>query len=494
MTISTIFLILMYIFNITSVISIVFIRRDDTGVTLAWLLVFIFLPYIGLVLYFFFGSTYKMRRMSKKFGMTEIEELYSKNLDDQLEKILSDKIQFYDLETEKYRDMIIMNTKNAMSYYTENNTVELLTSAEEKFSRMFEDIKKATKKIDVLYFIFKTKDNIGKEFLSLLISKLNEGVEVNIIYDSLGCLKTRLKDFKKFKKSGGRVYKYLPNNISSFFNINYRMHRKMVIIDEKVAYTGGINVGDEYFGLKKINKPWRDTSIRLTGNSVLSLEIRFLADLVFLQNQTWHNFHKNKFDYEAAIQKKLSMPINTNGNVGIQILSSGPNSEYEMIKDAYIKMITSSKKYIYIQSPYFVPDRTILDSLRLAAKAGVDVRIMLPGIPDKRYVYYVTLSYLEQLLSYGIKVYLHSGFIHAKTIVMDDHVSTIGTTNMDIRSFKLDYEVNAVIYNTNFAYICRDTFLNDINDCRVLDFYSYSKRSLWTKFCESVCRFISPLA
>lgn len=493
MNFSTFFLILMYTLNIASVISIVFIRRDDTGVTLAWLLVFFFLPYIGLILYFFFGSTYKIRRMSKKYGMTEIEDLYSKNLNEQLEEIISDKIKFNEEETEKYRDMIILNTKNAMSYYTENNTIDLLINAEEKFTRMFEDIKNATKRIDILYFIFKPKDDIGIRFISLLISKLHEGVEVNLIFDGMGCLTTHMHNFNELKKAGGKVYKFLPAMLSSFLNLNYRMHRKMVIIDGQIAYTGGINVGDEYFGLKKINKPWRDTSIRLTGTSVLALQIRFWADLVFLQNQIWHNKHNYEAMYQEKVENTLSKPIKA-GNVGIQILSSGPSSKYEMIKDGYVKMITSAKKYVYIQSPYFVPDRTILDSLRLAAFSGVDVRIMIPGIPDKRYVYYVTLSYVEKLLSYGIKVYLHSGFIHAKTIVMDDHVSTVGTANMDIRSFKLDYEVNAFIYNTDFAVKCRDTFLSDINDCTSLDFNSYSKRSLWNKFCESVCRFIAPLA
>lgn len=489
----TFLLILMYILNLSSVISIIFIRRDDTGVSFAWLLIFFFVPYLGFILYFFFGSTYKIRRMSKKYGMFEIEELYSRNLDEHVEEIVSQKIKFNDPETEKYRDMIVLNTKNAMSYYTQDNDVELLINAEDNFSRMFDDIKNATKRVDVLYFIFKAKDDIGKKFISLLISKIQAGVEVNLIFDGMGCLTTHMRDFNELKKAGGKVFKFLPSSLSSFFNLNYRMHRKIVIIDGQIAYTGGINVGDEYFGLKKINKPWRDTGIRLTGTSVLAMQIRFWADLIFLENQTRHRKYNSEVIYQEKIENSLSKPIET-GNVGIQILSSGPSSKYEMIKDGYVKMITSAKKYLYIQSPYFVPDPVILDSLRLAAASGVDIRIMIPGIPDKIFVYYVTLSYIEILLSYGVKVYLHSGFIHAKTIVMDDHVSTVGTTNMDNRSFKLDYEINAFIYNTDFAIKCRDTFLNDINDCTILDYNSYIKRSLWNKFWESVCRFISPLA
>lgn len=493
MRLSTFFLVLMYTLNIASVISIVFIRRYDTGVTFAWLLVFLFLPYIGLVLYFFFGSTYRMRVMSRRYGMNEIEERYSRDLHSHIQDMGGDKIQFNEQETEKYRDMIILNTKNAMSYYTEDNNVELLINASEKFSRMFEDIEKATESIYALYFIIRAKDEIGKKFISLLAAKAREGIEVKLIYDGIGCLETHMSDFNELKQAGGKVYRFLPSMLSSFLHINYRMHRKMVIIDRQIAYTGGINVGDEYFGTGCKKTLWRDTSIRLTGTSVLALQMRFLADLVFLQNQSSRNINTREISDKEQLKELCSKSIEI-GKVGVQILSSGPSGNCEVIKDAYVKMITSAKKYLYIQSPYFVPDKTILDSLRLSAASGVDVRIMVPGVPDKKYVYYVTLSYLEDLLNAGIKVYLHSGFIHAKTLVIDNHVSTVGTTNVDIRSFRLDYEVNAFIYNTDFAKKCRDTFFNDIKDCKQLDIETYCKRRLWYRMCESVCRLIAPLA
>jgi cardiolipin synthase A/B len=490
---STFFLIIMYLFNIVSVISLIFIKRDDTGVTFAWLLVFFFLPYIGFILYFFIGSKYGMSVMSSKYGMSEIEEKYSKKLGKQIHDIVADKIQFNEAETEKYRDMIILNSKDAMSYFTQNNNVELLINAQQKFPRLFEDIENATKSIEVLYFIFKSKDDIGKKFISLLIEKANQGVEVKLIYDSIGCLNTHMSDFKELKKAGGQVYRFLPSMLRSFLLINYRMHRKMVIIDGKIAYTGGINVGDDYFGSEKINKQWRDTSIRLTGNSVLSLQARFWADLVFLQNQSLTKKNKVESIFDENLMENLYNPVEE-GSAGVQILSSGPSSRYETIKDGYIKMITTAKKYLYIQSPYFVPDKTLLDSLKLAGYSGIDVRIMLPGIPDKKYVHFISVSYVEELLNASIKVYLHSGFIHAKTLVIDDHVSTVGTANMDIRSFSLDYEVNAFIYNTNFAIKCRDTFLNDIKECTILNIGTYYKRGFWKKFFESLCRFIAPLA
>ena len=487
------FLFLMYLFNIISVISIIFIKRDNTGVKFAWLLVFLFLPYIGFIFYFFCGSTYRMRVMSLKYGMSDIEERYTKDIDEHIKQIEDGTIQFNEEETKKYKDMIIFNSKNAMSFYTQNNNVELLVNGEEKFPRLFKDIEEATESIDVLYFIIKAKDNIGKKFISLLANKAREGLKVKLIYDGIACLETHRSDFDELIKAGGKVYRFLPSMVSNFIHINYQMHRKIVIVDGEIAYTGGINVGDEYFILNNPKDPWRDTSIRLTGTSVLALQIRFWADLVFLENQKWSKKRNYDLKHDKQFEKMLLNP-DTNGNAGVQIVSSGPSSKYEMVKDSYVKMISSAKKYLYLQTPYFIPDQILLDSLRIAAISGVDVRVMLPGIPDKKIVYNVTLSYVEELLSAGIKVYFYSGFIHAKTMVMDDHVSTVGTTNMDIRSFKLDYEVNAFIYNTTFALKCRDTFMNDIERSKNVDIKNFFNRSLWNKICESISRFIAPLA
>ncbi len=493
MNLSNVFLILMYVINIASVLTLIFVKRSDTRVIFAWLLVFYFLPYVGFILYFFIGSKYRMRVMSKKYGMSEIEEKYNKVLDKQIHDIAADKIQFKEVETEKYKDLIEMNSKNAMCYFTQNNNVELLINAQENFSRIFEDIKNATKSIEVMYYIFKSKDNVGKEFISLIKEKASQGVKVTLIYDGIGSLHTHMSDFNELKEAGGNVYRFLPSMLKSFLFVNYRLHRKIVIVDGKIAHTGGINVGDEYFGLKKINKPWRDTTIRLTGNSVLSLQTRFWTDLVFLQNQSFTKKNRAKLMFDEKLLKSFYSPIEE-GTLGVQILSSGPSSRNDTIKDGYVKMITTAKKYLYIQTPYFVPDKTLLDALRLAAACGVDVRIMLPGIPDKKSIYAVSLLNVAKLLKDGVKVYLHSGFLHAKTLVIDDHVSTVGTANIDIRSFSLNYEINAFIYNNDFAIKCRDTFLNDIKDCTIFNIETYSNRGIWKKIYESIWRFIAPLA
>lgn len=491
--ISIIFLILIYVFNIISTISIIFIKRDDTRSTFAWLLVFLFLPYIGFAFYFFFGSAYRMRIMSKKYGVSAIEESYSKNIDSHIDDIKEKRIHFNEIETENYRGMILLNANNAKSYYTQDNNAELLVDADENFKRLFEDIRNAKESIEMLYFIFKSKDDIGKKLIDILTEKAEKGVKVTFIYDGIGCLKTRIHDFDKLKKAGGEIYRFLPTMFRSFIYINYRLHRKIVIIDKKIAYTGGINVGDEYFGLKKQDKRWRDTSIRLTGSCVSAFQVCFWADLVFLKNQS----RKSKISESSIDEQSLINDLKKtkgSGNAGVQIVTCGPGFEHETIKDGYVKMINAAKKYVYIQSPYFVPDSVLIDSLRLAAESGTDVRIMLPGVPDKKYVYYITLSFVEELLNSNIKVYLYEGFIHAKTIVIDDHVSTVGTTNLDIRSFQLDYEDNAFIYNTAFALKCRDVFLNDVKASKIIDRDEFANRSLWHRLCESICRFISPLA
>lgn len=553
-----------YILNAISIFTLIFIRKKDMSVTFAWLLVLIFIPVLGFVLYFFFGSTFKLEVMSKAYRMKDIEAHYNKVLDFELTAMKEEQIEFNDPMTEKYRDMIIMNSRNSGCLYTQNNTVELLVNGQEKFPRMFADIEAAKVSINVLYFIIKSRDQIGKDFIGLLARKAAEGVEVNVVYDGFGWLKTFRKDFRPIEEAGGKVQRFLPSHIRTILLVNYRLHRKMVVIDGKVGYTGGINVGDDYLGLYPKMNPWRDTSVRVTGNAVKELQLRFLEDWIFLEKQNKKitdpiykaglaEISARYFPEDAAfvapddkeiseeieeIEEELCVepeppliselgerlvrgeepelnvriepgktethrgpepggrlePCMSAGRAGVQIIACGPDSKYQTHKDSYVKIISSAKDYVYIQTPYFVPDQTLFETMRLAAQSGVDVRLMLPGIPDKKYVYYVALSYVQELLEAGIHVYFHKGFIHAKTFVSDDHVSSIGTTNLDLRSFKLDYEVNTLVYDTEFALTCREQYLRDVQDSREINLEEWGKRNGWHYVCESICRFIAPLA
>lgn len=494
MSIITVILSIAYVLNIISVLSILFIDRRNISSTLCWLMIFIFVPLAGFVFYFFFGSTMKYKLMSKFYRLEKIDEAYYQILKKNMRYLDRDKIEFSDRRLRDYKDIIKLNAKNAESVYTQDNSAVLLTSAKQKFDSMFEDIENAKTSINVLYFIIKSEDEIGKKFIDLLTKKAKEGVEVRLIYDTMGYYKkTRRRHFAPLEQAGGMVYGFLPTVWKTMLNINYRMHRKIVVIDGKIAYTGGFNVGDDYFGLDKKVHPWRDTSVRLTGSSVQMLQLCFLSDWNYLELQT-----PKKKRYSVKIDDISNMvkyfpPVAPCGSSGVQILCDGPNKEYNLIKDSYIKMILSAKKYVYIQTPYLIPDETLINALKIAANSGVDVRIMIPGVPDKHYVYHASLSFVEELLKYGVKIYKYKGFIHAKTFVLDDLISSVGSANFDIRSFSINYEVNAMIYDSVFAENCRKVFENDIRKCEKLKLERYKKRGLIIKLRESFYRLFTPL-
>ncbi len=485
---------LIYVVNIISITSLIFLKRKDMSVTFAWLMVFIFLPVFGFLLYFFFGSTLKLQIMSKRYNMGKIEDIYREAIHTNI-AAFKDNPQIKDPRTADFKDMILMNAVASKCFFTEDNTAELLVDGQQKFPAMFKEIAAAKEHINVLYFIIKAHDDIGKQLISLLAQKAKEGVEVRLIYDSFGDTKTKFRDYEPIIQNGGQVQKFLPSLFHTLVSINYRLHRKMVVIDGKIAYTGGINVGDDYLGLYPKITPWRDTSVRLTGSAVSELQLRFFEDWVFLEKQDkkfrWPRI--SEMPPKELLTKFFKLPEQP-GNAGVQIISCGPDNYYATHRDSYMKIICDAKQYIYMQTPYFVPDQGLMDSLRLAAQSGVDVRVMLPGIPDKKFVYYVTLSYVEELLRNGIRVYTHAGFLHAKTFVIDDHVSSIGTTNFDIRSFRLDYEVNTLVYNGDFARVCRETFLKDIEDCKEIKLEEFVMRGAGHYVMESLCRFIAPLA
>lgn len=267
--------------------------------------------------------------------------------------------------------------------------------------------------------------------------------------------------------------------------LNYRNHRKLGIIDGKIGYIGGFNVGDEYLGLHPKFGYWRDTHLRIVGTAVYAIQTRFILDW----NQASH-LHEIQYSPEY-FPGKIEEII---GNIGMQIVSSGPDSEWEQIKNGYIKMITSAKESVYIQTPYFIPDASLLDTLRIAALSGIDVKIMIPNKPDHMFVYWATYSYIGEMLKAGAKIYIYeNGFIHAKTILVDRKIASVGTANIDMRSFRLNFEVNAFIYSEQIANELTDDFLKDMDLSTHLTADQYSKRSLWIRFKESFSRLLSPL-
>ncbi len=465
-----------------AVIVVLFIERKRADSTIAWVLTLLFVPVVGLLLYIFVGSA-RTYITEKKFSQKQLaDKEYEKVLKEQLDIIKH--LNPDDEVLKKYRDMIVMNINSADSLYTNNNDIELFLSGEEKYASLFRDIKNAKKHIHLMYYIF-NDDNVGNELIDILCEKAREGVEVRLIYDGFGNIRTKKTAFKRLEKAGGRVVRFLPNQIINLLRVNYRNHRKIAVIDGEIGYIGGINIGDEYKSLDKRKKPWRDTHIRITGTSIVTLQLRFLSDWTYLTGEKI----KDKDDAE----KYFCIEPKKIGNYALQIVSSGPDSPKQQIKYSVLKMMNKAKNTLYIQTPYFIPDDSIMDALRIAVESGVDVRVMIPGVPDKKFVYHVTLSYVEELLDMGVKVYSYNGFLHSKTVVSDDEITSIGSMNMDIRGFALAFEVTAFIYNEEFAKKCNGVFENDILNSREIKLEEFKKRSLFRKIQESIYRILAPL-
>ncbi|GAA0372125.1 cardiolipin synthase [Bacillus horti] len=467
------------ILNILLALTVIFLERRNVGVTWAWIMVLFFLPGIGFVLYLIFGQNLRRRKIYK---ITEDQKKVVDSLIQTQKETLS-QLHYNDPSMNHYQDMIYMNLISGYSLFTQNNTVDIFTDGNAKFTALFQDIQKAKKHIHIVYFIIKD-DDLGRRLVQLLAKKAKEGVEVRFLYDHLGSRKLPKRFFKHLLDAGGHVSAFFPSRLPYInFRINYRNHRKMVIIDSRVGYIGGFNVGNEYLGLVKSRGAWRDTHLKLRGSSVLQMQVQFILD--------WNLASKNTIVHELTylpVHKEFS------GNVGMQIVSSGPDSQYENIKNAYIKMINSAKETVFIQTPYFIPDESLMDALKMAALSGIVVKVMLPSKPDHKFVYWASISYLEELLSVGANCYLYKkGFLHAKTIVVDGKVASVGTANIDIRSFKINFEVNALLYDSETARRLHDIFMNDLDDSENLTFAAYKERPWTSKFKESFARLLSPL-
>lgn len=458
-----------YALNIILIIVVVFFKRKDPAVAMAWLLCFIFMPILGPIIYIIFGWGLRERTKKKYIEKTKASFAFSTNKK-------SGKID------EEYRFLTDYFENTSKSILTENNEIKTYVSARDKYDDLLEDIKNAKETINLLYFIIHN-DEIGKEILTLLSKKASEGVKVRFLYDGFGSFLTPNKAFRELKKSkNAKVAAFLPLNIFSYSLINHRNHRKIAIIDGEIAYLGGMNIGDEYMGLKKIT-PWRDTHIKIIGEAVAEVQRIFCLDWEFT---TGENIKENSKVF-------FKEHIKTNSLTPMQIVASGPDSACDEVKSGFIKILYNAKSYVYIETPYFVPDQAFLDAIKTAAETGVDVRLIIPKIPDKKYVYYTTLSFIDELLNSGVKVYLYPGFIHSKTIVSDDKIVSIGTTNIDIRSFTLHFEVNAFIYSDSEAKYNKEIFICDMEKGIEITKLSQENRSVFQIMKEGFFRLFAPI-
>ncbi len=463
-----------YIINFILIITVVCFQRRDPVVSMAWVLAFIVLPVGGLIIFLIFGTGLKRSVRKKYLQKLNQEYEFSKRL----EKNKDFPKKMFEIP---YSDIAQYLEHGAKSKFTGDNNVGIFTDAENMYESMINDIRNAKSTINMLYFIYRS-DDIGNKIMDELVKKARSGVEVRFLYDDFGCFFTNKKIFARLKAAGGRVAPFFPVKSGAYSKLNHRNHRKITVIDGSVGYIGGMNIGDEYMGKKKLT-PWRDTHIRVCGSAVAYIQKYFALD--------WEFSTGEQLDLEI---EKFFIPDTADcGHAGIQIAASGPESKNDEIEFALLKMLGVANRYAYIQTPYFVPDKAFLTSLTIAAQSGVDVRIMLPGIPDKSYVYYVTTSYIGELLDAGVRVYIYDGFLHSKTMVIDDTVSTIGTTNIDIRSFQLHFEINAFIYDNDISIQCRQIFHNDMKHCHEVTIEEYNSRGIKWTMKEGFFRLFSPI-
>ena len=471
---------ILFLVNFGIAFTIIFLERKNPSATLAWIMILFLLPVVGIFLYMMLSQTITRKRIFKL--STAEARIINEALTEQIEEMSNESFKFATKEAVIWQDMIRMHQTYADSFFTQDNRLSIMTDGKHMFESLLRDIKEAENSINVMFFIVKN-DYAGRKLIRALTEKAEEGLEVRLLIDAVGGREIFKRTLAKYKAAGGKYAFFFAPKLK-FFNmrLNYRNHRKISIIDGKIGYIGGFNVGKEYLGDKRKFGYWRDTHLRLLGSSVQDINARFIMD--------WRVASKERLELSPAYYSEV-IP---GGNTGIQIVSCGPDTQKEEIKRGYMKMITAARKNIYIQSPYFVPDNSILESLKMAALSGVDVRLMIPCMPDHMFVYWGTYAYSGDLIRSGVKVYVYNnGFLHAKTIVVDGEVASIGSANFDNRSFRLNFEANAFIYDAEEAYKLEAIFESDMAECHLLTEELYASRSLMIKLKEGIARLLSDL-
>jgi cardiolipin synthase len=465
-------IIIYYLFISLLTVSIILDNKKPEKVYAYIFLIFLF-PVIGVLLYFLFGAHYQKKRLYTRYRN------YKNNF---LQDLINDKKIERQLITSIKNNIklprLLYNLDHAL--FTINNDVKLLFNGEEKFPVLIEELKKAKQKIYMEYYIFNS-DEIGNTIIDILIEKAGEGVEVKLIYDAVGSSISG-KAIRKLKKNNVKVHAYMPVFFSRVaYKANYRNHRKITIIDDTTAFMGGINVADNYINPNKRGLFWRDTHIMLKGEVVYDLQLIFISDWFFVCGE---KLKPNK-------NPDLS---NLRTHIPAAILASDSGNSDEIILNAFIGMISMAKKEILITTPYFIPTESILSILTIAARSGVEIKILLPEKPDLKTAYYAAYSYLINMLKTGVKVYFYTkGMMHTKTMVIDDDICTIGSANMDYRSFSLNAEVNTFIIDEAVTSQLKDAFEKDLQDAVEVSLEDLLKWPWYKKAISSFTRLIAPI-
>ncbi|CAM2928153.1 cardiolipin synthase [Paenibacillus sediminis] len=454
----------------------IFMENRNPSSTLAWFLLFALLPVGGLILYFLFGQDYiKRRKYDKKAmrdqGSYEMIQKQAMIYNHDLSKFTADQQKLLKLSQRVARTPVSFTTRT-----------HILTNGEETFSALLDALEQAQHHIHMEYYIFRA-DDIGTRIQQVLIEKAKAGVKVRFMYDAVGSLTLPKSFVQQLKDAGVEVVAFgMAKLLVLLSRVNYRNHRKIVVVDGKVAFMGGLNVGDEYLSRSKTYGFWRDTHMKLTGEGVRTLQMIFLKDWLYMTR-------------EKILEPIYFSPTIENVHDGaVQIIASGPDNERPALKNIFFSMITSAKKSVWFATPYFIPDDDILSALRVAALSGIDVRILFPAKPDKWTPYLASHSYFPSLLEVGVKIYEYEkGFLHSKLLIIDGEVATVGTANMDMRSFHLNFEVNALLIGTASVQKMVADFKRDLLNTRLINPKEYRNKKLVKRLLESGARLLSPL-
>ena len=469
---------IMLILLICGTVFVILSSNSDSGKKVSWILVVTLLPAVGIILYIVFGldmrnPAYYLRKHKAFF------DTFDRRADPRIKKLLFGK------ETEKkiredYRELSRLLTNGNGTTVCEDNRIEVITSGRRKFDALVNDILNARHHIHMEYFYFK-KDDGSKRIRELLMKKAREGVKVRFIYENIANIKIAPRYYYEMKKAGVEVVKFTNPKFSLFrlsAQLNYRDHRKIVVIDGNIGYTGGMNISDDYF------VKWRDTHLRITGNAVSSLQYSFMNSFISSGGRIDEDFSPYFPEHEAFEE----------GDRLVQVVPDEPDFRWPVLQMGAAWTVQHTSRYLYIQTPYFVPPEPLLQALKSTALKGADVRIMVPAKADLFFMGPANRAYFQECLEAGIKIYEKTGrFIHSKTIVSDDYLSIIGSANMDNRSLELSYEVNAYIYNENMARMNRDIFLKDQEECRQVTLEEWIHRPWYMKAAQTVMKLFSPL-
>ncbi len=479
----------LWLINIGFAIWTVFRTRRDIASTWAWLLVLSGLPVIGFIIYLFVG-----RKLSSDdiFSIRAEQEAFGKKLVKRQQKLVrSHQLLVPHGKLARARQLISLSLSLDRAVVTFNNKVRVFTDGHQLFDKMIDDINHAQKQVYVEFYTFYA-DDLGKRVLKALEAAAKRGVTVKVLYDLSGSRGTTYRFFAHLEELGGdaQPFNSKSNKRITTPRLNYHLHRKIVVIDQQIGYIGGFNIGDQYLGIAPKFGYWRDTHLRIVGQAVMMLMVRFAMDW----NTTCRKTNKERVDLTAAFEGfQVEQPTDED-DVAMQIVSSGPDNDNFAIRRGYESIISSARKYVYIQTPYLIPGEPILESLVIAARSGIDVRIMIPCMPDHPFVYRATEYYAKYLVNNGVKVYKYNnGFIHAKTMVSGNNLASVGSANQDYRSYRLNFEANAFAYSEQLTAELKAAFERDMEKSTLLTPEYFAKQSNWRKFKQYFSRLLSPI-